>query len=169
MENGVVVDKEQELSAPDDVFARVDLAVNLGDVALANPIMPASGCFGPELAPLLPLEQLGAVVTKTVFAEQRAGNPAHRLTETAFGMLNSVGIPSPGSEGFRNGLLRKYQASGTNVVVSIGGLFMQEYYTIAEGSWAGKTLQLSKSTFPVLISSTGDLRSVRRRSGSLKL
>lgn len=132
MENGVVVDKKPELTQNDDALAQVDLSVAVGELSLANPVMPASGCFGPELAPLLRLDQLGAVVTKTVFSVERAGNPAHRLTETAFGMLNSVGIPSPGSEGFRNGLLREYQASGTHVVVSIGGLFTQEYYTIAE-------------------------------------
>lgn len=109
----------------------IDLSVQLGEVSLANPVMPASGCFGPELAPLLPVQALGAVVTKTVFAVARSGNPAHRLTDTAYGMLNSVGIPSPGSEGFRDGVLREYQAAGTNVVVSIGGLFTQEYFEVA--------------------------------------
>ncbi|MFJ4261996.1 dihydroorotate dehydrogenase [Paenarthrobacter nicotinovorans] len=132
MENQVAVVKDHEREAVDHTSDRVDLTVSLGELALANPIMPASGCFGPELGPLLPLEKLGAVVTKTVFAVERAGNPAHRLTETTFGMLNSVGIPSPGSAGFRDGLLRKYQASGTHVIVSVGGLFTQEYYTIAE-------------------------------------
>lgn len=133
-EIGVVVDKAPldppRSQAPGD--PAVDLSVTIGDLVLANPVMPASGCFGPELGPLLDLSGLGAVVTKTVFAEQRAGNPAHRLTDTPYGMLNSVGIPSPGSEGFRNGLLRQYQASGTHAVVSIGGLFTDEYYTIAE-------------------------------------
>ncbi|GAB3261504.1 beta/alpha barrel domain-containing protein [Arthrobacter pigmenti] len=133
MKTEIGVDKTSEPTTErEDVSSRVDLAVALGEVSMANPVMPASGCFGPELAHLLPLEQLGAVVTKTVFAVERAGNPAHRLTETAFGMLNSVGIPSPGSERFRNGLLRQYQAGSGNVVVSVGGLFTQEYYTIAE-------------------------------------
>ena len=109
-----------------------DLNVHIGELKLANPIMPASGCFGAELAPMLDFGVLGAVVTKTVFAVQRAGNPAHRLTETSYGMLNSVGIPSPGSEGFRTGLLREYQASGVPVVVSVGGLFTDEYWTVAE-------------------------------------
>jgi dihydroorotate dehydrogenase (NAD+) catalytic subunit len=109
----------------------VDLAVDLGGLRLKNPVMPASGCFGPELAPILDFAALGAVVTKTVFAAARAGNPAHRLAETEFGMLNSVGIPSPGSDGFRQGLLRSYQASGTNVVVSIGGLYTREYFDVA--------------------------------------
>lgn len=109
-----------------------DLSVSIGGVAFKNPVMPASGCFGPELADLIPLSTLGAVVTKTVFAERRAGNPAHRLTETRFGMLNSVGIPSPGSRAFIDGPLRAYQAAGTTLIVSIGGLFTDEYYEMAE-------------------------------------
>lgn len=108
------------------------LSVTIGGVHLRNPVMPASGCFGPELAEVIDVAELGAVVTKTVFAESRAGNPAHRLTETAYGMLNSVGIPSPGSATFRNGLLRTYQLAGTVLVVSIGGLVDSEYYRIAE-------------------------------------
>ena len=73
MENGVVVDKTPERGEPDAVSALVDLTVALGGLSLANPVMPASGCFGPELAPLLPLENLGAVVTKTVFAGSGRG------------------------------------------------------------------------------------------------
>ena len=109
-----------------------DLSVRLGDLRLANPVMPASGCFGPELAPLLDLSALGAVVTKTVFAQARSGNHAHRITETWHGVLNSVGIPSPGTDGFRHGLLRRYQACGAPVVVSLGGLRVEEYWRIAE-------------------------------------
>lgn len=109
----------------------VDLGVDLGGVHLTNPVMPASGCFGPELAGVIDVEGLGAVVTKTVFDQQRPGNPAHRLTETEHGMLNSVGIPSPGSAGFRDGLLRDYQACAARLIVSIGGLYTDEYFDIA--------------------------------------
>lgn len=117
---------------PEQASEPVDLSVELGGLNLANPIMPASGCFGPELGAVLDLSALGAVVSKTVFADVRAGNPAHRLTEASHGVLNSVGIPSPGSEGFRSGLLRRYQASGTRVIISIGGLAAEEYLGIAE-------------------------------------
>lgn len=132
MENEVLLDSPSSHEKKHATDAGADLSIALGELSLANPIMPASGCFGPELAPFLAFDQLGAVVTKTVFSVHRAGNPAHRLTETEFGMLNSVGIPSLGDEGFRNGLLKEYQASGTRVVVSIGGLFTQEYFTVAE-------------------------------------
>ena len=108
------------------------LAVRLGPLALANPVMPASGCFGPELGALIPLDRLGAVVTKTVFSTVRSGNPAHRLAETPNGMLNAVGIPSLGSAGFIRATLPSYVASGAPVVVSIGGLTVDEYWRVTE-------------------------------------
>ncbi|MCP2182890.1 dihydroorotate dehydrogenase [Prauserella alba] len=108
------------------------LAVELGDLELANPVMPASGCFGPDLAALTPVDTLGAVVTKTVFAETRPGNRTHRLTEVPGGMLNSVGIPSGGIAEFRRTGLGGYAGLGTPVVVSIGGLSAREYWRVAD-------------------------------------
>ncbi|MCU1615043.1 MAG: dihydroorotate dehydrogenase [Frankiales bacterium] len=111
----------------------VDLSVELGPLRLSNPIMPASGCFGPELASLLPLERLGALVTKTVFTAARSGNAAHRLTDSGSGSaLNSVGIPSPGAASFRSQVLPRYSAHGTPVIVSIGGLAVDDYFSIAD-------------------------------------
>jgi dihydroorotate dehydrogenase (NAD+) catalytic subunit len=112
--------------------ARVDLGVELGSLSLDNPIMPASGCFGPELAPLISLDRLGALVTKTVFSSVRSGNPAHRLTETTGGMLNAVGIPSPGTEGFLANTLPAYSRFEVPVIVSIGGLAIVDYAYVAE-------------------------------------
>ncbi|MGW6507908.1 dihydroorotate dehydrogenase [Streptomyces niveus] len=109
-----------------------DLGVSLGALRLANPVMPASGCFGPELAGLLPVHELGAVVTKTLFSQRRSGNPSHRLTESAQGMLNSVGIPSPGSAEFIRTVLPRYRSFGVPVVVSVGGLAVEEYLRITE-------------------------------------
>jgi dihydroorotate dehydrogenase (NAD+) catalytic subunit len=117
---------------PGLVDAAVDLSVRLGDLVLANPVMPASGCFGPELAQLVPVHQLGAVVTKTVFAEPRSGNRSHRLGESAQGMLNSVGIPSRGVREFVRSGLPAYQRLGVPVVVSVGGLSEREYFLVAE-------------------------------------
>jgi dihydroorotate dehydrogenase (NAD+) catalytic subunit len=110
---------------------RPDLSVDLGGLTLRNPIMPASGCFGPELGDLLDLDRLGALVTKTVFAEPRSGNPAHRLAETYAGMLNSVGIPSRGAEAFIAELLPRYRTWSPPLIVSIGGLTVGAYLEIA--------------------------------------
>ena len=108
------------------------LAVSIGEFTLANPVMPASGCFGPELSALIDVGRLGAVVTKTVFAEPRGGNPAHRLAETDGGMLNSVGIPSVGLQEFRESVLPSYLRTEAPVVVSIGGTTIDGYWGIAE-------------------------------------
>jgi dihydroorotate dehydrogenase (NAD+) catalytic subunit len=94
--------------------------------------MPASGCFGPELAQLVPVELLGAVVTKTIFTRPRAGNPAHRLAESSGGMLNSVGIPSPGVDEFRRRVLPAYRRLGPKVVVSLGGLSVSDYFDVTD-------------------------------------
>lgn len=107
--------------------------VRIGRLELPNPVMPASGCFGPELAQLMSLNELGAVVTKTIFAGERPGNAAHRLAEVEDGMLNSVGIPSPGIDRFRAQILPAYRRLGPPVIVSIGGLSVQEYFDVAAG------------------------------------
>lgn len=108
------------------------LAVDIGALHLANPVMPASGCFGPELGSLLPVHELGAVVTKTLFAQRRSGNPSHRLVESFHGMLNSVGIPSMGTDAFVRHMLARYQAFGVPIVVSIGGLTVEEYWQVTD-------------------------------------
>jgi dihydroorotate dehydrogenase (NAD+) catalytic subunit len=112
--------------------ADVDLSIRIGLLTLANPIMPASGCFGPELAALIPLHRLGALVTKTVFRAARSGNAANRITDTGPGALNSVGIPSPGTKFFREQVLPAYTVHGPPVMVSIGGLSASEYFQIAD-------------------------------------
>jgi dihydroorotate dehydrogenase (NAD+) catalytic subunit len=109
-----------------------DLTVRIGSLELANPVMSASGCFGPELGQLVDLNRLGAMVTKTVFADPRSGNPAHRLGETYGGMLNSVGIPSDGAEGFVRHLLPAYRAWTSPTIVSLGGLSEHQYFEAAE-------------------------------------
>ena len=76
--------------------AMTDLTVRIGDLTLANPVMPASGTFAEGLARVFDLDRLGALVTKTITRELRIGNPLPRVAETHDGMLNAIGIPSKG-------------------------------------------------------------------------
>src|SRR3954454_20509757 len=99
------------------------LAVDLGaGLRLRNPVMPASGCFGAELGALVDLNALGALVTKTVFFNSRAGNPSPRLAETPAGMLNSVGIPTRGIDDFLARVLPPVLRYPPPTIVSICGL-----------------------------------------------
>lgn len=111
--------------------ARPEFAVDIGPIRLATPVMPASGCFGPSLAPFLKLDDLGCVVTKTTFPEARKGNPPHRLTDFPGGMLNSVGIPSPGIEAFKERVWPQYQQLGRPIIASVGGLTREEFVDCA--------------------------------------
>lgn len=72
----------------------VDMSVKIGSVTLKNPIMPASGCFSTDLAQVIDLNRLGALVAKTVSREFRAGNPPPRVSEVEGGMINSIGLPT---------------------------------------------------------------------------
>jgi len=97
----------------------VDLAVQVGEVALANPVMPASGTFSPELAAVIDLNRLGALVTKSITREFRAGNATPRVAETPSGMLNSIGIPSKGIDYFLNDTVPAYKKFTPPLVASI--------------------------------------------------
>ena len=61
-----------------------DLSIDFAGIKLKNPVLTASGTFGYgyELADLIPLEKLGAIVTKTVTIEPRPGNPQPRIAES---------------------------------------------------------------------------------------
>lgn len=97
----------------------VDLAVTVGRVALANPVMPASGTFSDGLARVIDFNRLGAFVIKTVTRELRAGNPTPRVAETAGGMLNSIGIPSKGVGHFLKETLPFYRRFTPPLIASI--------------------------------------------------
>ena len=78
----------------------VDMSVKIGSVTLKNPIMPASGSFSTELARVIDINRLGALVTKTVSRNYRPGNPPPRVSEVQGGMINSIGLPNKGLEGY---------------------------------------------------------------------
>lgn len=110
-----------------------DLRCRVGDVALANPVMTASGTagLGVELAPYLDLAGLGAVVVKSLSAEAWPGNPAPRLVPVAAGMLNSVGLQNPGVAAWLGEHLPALAGAGATVVASIWGQTVEGYAAAA--------------------------------------
>lgn len=73
---------------------------------LANPVINASGTFDAIAArrvygdALLDEFPFSAFVSKTITLEPRAGNAPQRIWETPAGMINSIGLPNKGLEGF---------------------------------------------------------------------
>jgi dihydroorotate dehydrogenase (NAD+) catalytic subunit len=113
--------------------ADVQLDVQLGRLRLANPIMVASGTFGyaREMAGLVDLSRLGAILPKTITQQPRPGNPPPRTIETAAGMLNSIGLDNDGIEAFVERLLPYLASLKTAIVVSIAGKTCEEFVQMA--------------------------------------
>jgi dihydroorotate dehydrogenase (NAD+) catalytic subunit len=83
-----------------------DRSVELCGVRLRGPVLNGSGtfdaiaarrAFGDALIERFPFD---AFVSKTITAEPRQGNPPPRLWETPAGLINSIGLPNKGLEGF---------------------------------------------------------------------
>ena len=110
----------------------VDLSVHIGGLALANPIMPASGTFSPDIADVIDPNRLGALVTKSATLAFRAGNPTPRVCETAGGMLNSIGIPSQGIDAFVAEIIPKYRRFTPPLVASVSADTPDEFVAICE-------------------------------------
>jgi dihydroorotate dehydrogenase (NAD+) catalytic subunit len=113
--------------------ATCDLSVRLGRLRLPNPIMVGSGTFGyaREMAGLVDLSRLGAILPKTITQEPRIGNAPWRTVETAAGMLNSIGLDNDGIEAFIDRHLPYLASLGPPIVVSIAGRDHDEYVRMA--------------------------------------
>ncbi|RDE08275.1 dihydroorotate dehydrogenase [Pelagibacterium lacus] len=111
----------------------VDLATDLGrGLVLANPVMPASGTFAEGLAKVVDLNAIGALVTKTITAELRGGNPVPRVSEVGNGMLNSIGIPSKGIDYFLAETLPFFRQFSSPLIVSVSAPSVEAFARAAE-------------------------------------
>jgi dihydroorotate dehydrogenase (NAD+) catalytic subunit len=110
-----------------------DLRTKLGGTDLPSPILTAAGCagVGRELAQFMDVARIGAVTTKSVTLEPRAGNPAPRLAETPSGFVSSVGLQGPGIDAFLQRDLPWLLSRGARAVVSIAGSAVKSFASLA--------------------------------------
>jgi dihydroorotate dehydrogenase (NAD+) catalytic subunit len=83
------------------------VSVSFCGLELAHPIVNASGTFDLLAARQTFGEEalcvefpFAAFVSKTITLEPRAGNPPPRLYEASAGLINSIGLPNKGLEGY---------------------------------------------------------------------
>jgi dihydroorotate dehydrogenase (NAD+) catalytic subunit len=117
------------VDSPSSSTAAVDLRVQLGRLALPNPVLVASGTFGyaREMERLVELARLGGIVPKTVTRQPRAGNAPWRTVETPSGMLNSIGLDNDGVDAFLEHHLPYLATLGTPIIVSVAGRTAEEF------------------------------------------
>lgn len=116
-----------------------DLAVQLGPLRLAHPVINASGtmdvfeladALGPQI---LKDPAVSAYTPKTVTVKPREGNPGPRILETAGGMINAIGIPSRGLDAFVAEELPRLLDLPCPLILSIAGFSEGEYGVLAAG------------------------------------
>ena len=110
-----------------------DLSVQLGRLALRNPILTASGTFGyaREMERVVDFSRLGAILPKTVTKVPRPGNAPWRTVETAAGLLNSIGLDNDGIDAFLEHHLPYLSRLPTAIIVSIAGSNHDEFVAMA--------------------------------------
>jgi dihydroorotate dehydrogenase (NAD+) catalytic subunit len=84
----------------------MDMATEIAGLRLGHPVINGSGTFDAIAArrafgdALLEEFPFSMFVSKTITPEPRAGNPPPRIFETPAGMINSIGLPNKGLDGF---------------------------------------------------------------------
>ena len=112
----------------------VNLSVNLGGMAMKNPVTVASGTFGAgmEYHDFVDVAALGAVTTKGVSLNGWEGNASPRIAETASGMLNSIGLQNPGVQHLKDIELPWLAEIGATAMVNVSGHSFDEYVAVIE-------------------------------------
>ena len=112
--------------------------VELCGVQLGGPILNGSGTFDAIAArrafgdALLERFPFHAFVSKTITLAPRQGNPPPRLWEAPAGLINSIGLPNKGLEGFLAADLPELAELPVPLVVSVMGFSRAELATLVE-------------------------------------
>jgi dihydroorotate dehydrogenase (NAD+) catalytic subunit len=106
---------------------------------LAHPVINGSGTFDAIAArrafgdTLLEEFPFSAFVSKTITPEARAGNPPPRLFETPSGLINSIGLPNKGLDGFLADDLPRLAELPVPLIVSVMGTSHDEFRRLVDG------------------------------------
>lgn len=105
------------------------LNVNIGRLALKNPVMTASGTFGYglEFQDFVPLHEIGGIIVKGTTLKPREGNDYPRMAETPMGMLNCVGLQNKGVDYFAEHIYPQIKDVDTNMIVNVSGSSPEDY------------------------------------------
>ena len=112
----------------------VNMSVQIGGITLRNPVLTGSGTFGfgSEMANVLDLSHLGAIVVKSTSREPRLGNPTPRIVETPGGILNAIGLQNGGVDDFIQNKLPFLRTQDVPIIVNLVGYSVDDYVFLAE-------------------------------------
>ncbi|HSK50040.1 MAG TPA: dihydroorotate dehydrogenase [Solirubrobacterales bacterium] len=108
-------------------------------IPLAHPVINASGTYDAIAArrvfgdALLADFPFSAFVSKTITPEPRAGNEPRRLWEAPAGMINSIGLPNKGLDGFLSEDLPQLAELPVPLIVSVMATGPEEFARLVRG------------------------------------
>jgi len=109
-------------------LSKISLTVDVAGLGLRSPTMNASGVLGMS-APLLRRVYeagAGAVVTKSLGPEPRAGHLNPTMVAVEGGFLNAMGLPNPGVDSFIDEI-KELKEEGIPVVASFFGSSVKDF------------------------------------------
>jgi dihydroorotate dehydrogenase (NAD+) catalytic subunit len=113
--------------------------IDLCGIALADPIINASGTFDAIAArrafgaPVFERFPFSAYVSKTITPAPRIGNPPPRLWEEPAAMVNSIGLPNKGLDGFLADDLPQLAELPVPLIVSVMATSVEEFGPLVAG------------------------------------
>ncbi len=112
----------------------VNLNVNIGKLALKNPVLTASGTFGygEEFSDFIDLNCLGGFIVKGTTLNLREGNPYPRMVETPSGMLNAVGLQNKGVDYFIEHIYPRICDIDSQIIVNVSGASIDDYVAVCD-------------------------------------
>jgi dihydroorotate dehydrogenase (NAD+) catalytic subunit len=116
-------------------------ALDFCGIELAHQVLNGSGTFDAIAARRALGDELfepenfpfSAFVSKTITPEPRPGNPPPRLWETPSGMINSIGLPNKGLDGFLEKDLPQLADLPVPLIVSVMGESAAEFTRLVAG------------------------------------
>jgi len=118
--------------------ASADVSLELAGMQLEHPVLNGSGTFDAIAAlrsfgdPLREHFPFAAFVSKTITPQARGGNAPPRLWETPAGLINSIGLPNKGLEGFIELDLPELATLPVPLIVSVAGFSRAQFATLVE-------------------------------------
>ncbi len=110
------------------------LSIDFAGLQLPNPTMLASGIMGysAESFQRIAKSGAGAVVTKSVGSQPRAGYANPTVVQADSGIINAMGLPNPGIDVFTEEIKYSKIVLRVPIIVSVFGYSAEDYAAVAK-------------------------------------
>ncbi len=109
------------------------MGIKIANFEIKNPIIAASGTFGyaDEYEDFCDVSKIGAIATKGITLEPRAGNEGDRIFETNSGMINRIGLENIGIERFIDEKIPILKKKNITYILNAAGSTIEDYSKLA--------------------------------------